>query len=76
MYTLVLRLAYVGIRYTLAKFIQIFFLEHGTRMLSYVEEEMGSNCTLLKNLTDEAIAQLYVTKCSTISLYLTKLYVA
>ena len=44
-------------------------------MLSYVEEEMGSNCTLLKNLTDEAIAQLYVTKCSTISLYLTKLYV-
>ena len=55
---------------------KFFFLEHGTRMLSYVEEEMGSNCTLLKNLSDEAIAQLYVTKCSTISLYLTKLYVA
>ena len=31
--------------------------------------------TLLKNLTNDAIAQLYVTKCSTISLYLTKLYV-
>ena len=32
-------------------------------------------CTLLKDLTDDAIAQLYVTKFLTISLYLTKLYV-
>ena len=31
--------------------------------------------TLLENLTDDAIAKLYVTKFSTISLYLTKLYV-
>ena len=30
--------------------------------------------TLLDKLTDDAIAQLYVTKFSTISLYLTKLY--
>ena len=30
---------------------------------------------LLENLTDNAIAELYVTKCSTISLYLTKLYI-
>ena len=32
-------------------------------------------CALLENLTDDAIAQLYVTKFLTISLYLTKLYV-
>ena len=30
---------------------------------------------LLENLTDEAFDLLYVTKCTTISLYLTKLYV-
>ena len=32
-------------------------------------------CTLLENLTDIAISLLYVTKFTTISLYLTKLYV-
>ena len=32
--------------------------------------------TLLENLTDDAIAKFYVTKFSTISLYLTKLYVS
>ena len=31
--------------------------------------------TLLENLTNDAIAKPYVTKCSTIFLYLTKLYV-
>ena len=31
--------------------------------------------TLLENSTEDAIAQLYVTKFSTISLYLTKIYV-
>ena len=31
-------------------------------------------CTLLENFTDDAIASLYVTNCSTISLNLTKLY--
>ena len=30
---------------------------------------------MLENLTDGAIAKLYVTKFSTISLYLTKIYV-
>ena len=30
---------------------------------------------LLENVTDDTIAQLYVTKFTTISLYLTKLYV-
>ena len=33
------------------------------------------NCTQLESLTGDAIALLYVTKFSTISLYLTKLYV-
>ena len=33
------------------------------------------HCTLLENLTDNAISLLYVTKFTTISLYLTKLYV-
>ena len=33
------------------------------------------HAALLENLTDDAIALLYVTKFSTISLYLTKLYV-
>ena len=32
-------------------------------------------CALLGNLTDDAIALLYVTKFSAISLYLTKIYV-
>ena len=32
--------------------------------------------TLLENLTDDAIAKFYVTKFSTISLFLTKLYVS
>ena len=31
--------------------------------------------TLLENLTDDVIAEIYVTKCLTISLYLAKLYV-
>ena len=31
--------------------------------------------TLLENLTDDAIAELYVTKCSAISRYLMELYV-
>ena len=36
----------------------------------------GQTCsTLLQNLTDDAIASLYVTKFSKISLYLNKLYV-
>ena len=32
-------------------------------------------CTLLENLTDDTITLLYVSKCSTISLYLTKLFI-
>ena len=39
--------------------------------LIYKHKETVS--TLLESLTDDAIAQLYVTKLSTISLYLTKL---
>ena len=35
----------------------------------------ATKTTLLENLTDDAIAQLYVTKFSTISLYVTELYV-
>ena len=34
-----------------------------------------NSTTLLENLTDDTIASLYVTKFSTISIYLTKLYV-
>ena len=37
--------------------------------------QTGPVCTLLENLTEDAIAYLYVTKISTISLYLPKLYV-
>ena len=37
--------------------------------------ELSLNRILLENLTDDAIALLYVTKFVTISLYLTKLYV-
>ena len=51
------------------------FNEYGSKTLLLAQVTGQTAATLLPNLTDDAIAKLPVTKFSTISLHLTKLYV-
>ena len=56
---------------TLDLFIISIKVQITKNILSFIKPENAD----LENLTDDALAWLYVTKFSTISLFLTKLYV-